>query len=58
LNATVTADPAPKEEAELLDAMIEHRLAAQGKVLVDTETMAQLKKVMTDLNDALGGLDR
>jgi hypothetical protein len=31
----VTADPAPNDEAELLDAMIEKRLTAQGKTLID-----------------------
>jgi hypothetical protein len=32
--AYLTADPVPKDEAELLDAMIENRLAAQGKTLI------------------------
>ena len=49
-------DPAPTDEAALLDAMIERRLAAQGKTLVDAERIARLKKAMSDLNDALRGL--
>ncbi len=36
-DATVTADQVPKDESALLDAMIESRLAAQGKTLVDAE---------------------
>ena len=34
-DATVTADQAPRDEAELLDAIIEKRLATRGKTLVD-----------------------
>ncbi len=46
----------PEDEAELLDAMIEQRLAAQGKTLVDTGQIDRLRQVVSDLNDALGGL--
>ena len=55
-DATVTADPVPRDEAELLDAMIERRLAAQGKRLVEAEQIDRLRKAVTDLNTALGGL--
>ncbi len=41
-DATVTADQVPKDEAELLDAMIESRLAAQGKTLVDADRIDRL----------------
>ncbi len=46
----------PKGEAELLDAMIERRLAAQGKTLVDAGRIDRLRKAVKDLNSALGGL--
>ena len=52
----VTADPAPTDEAALLDAIIERRLAAQGKALVDAERIDRLRQAMNDLNDALRGL--
>ncbi len=52
-DATVTADPVPKDEAELLDTMIEQRLAAQGKALVDTGQIDRLRQAMSDLNDVL-----
>ncbi len=52
-DAAVTADPAPNDEAELLDAMIERRLAAHGKTLVDADQVARLKKAISDLNDVL-----
>ena len=55
-DATVTADKVPKDEAELLDAMIESRLAAQGKTLVEADRIDRLKQAVSDLNDALGGL--
>ena len=55
-DATVTADPVPKEETELLDAMIENRLAAQGKTLIDAGQIDRLRTVVDDLNSALGGL--
>ena len=55
-NAVVMADPAASNEAELLDAMIERRLAAQGKRLVEAEQIDRLRKTVTDLNTALGGL--
>ncbi len=55
-DAVVTADPAPKDEAELLDAMIERRLAAQGKTLIDSGRIDRLRKAVKDLNSALGGL--
>ncbi len=45
-----------KDEAELLDAMIEHRLAAQGKMLIDAGWIDHLRKAVKDLNAALGGL--
>ncbi len=55
-DATVTADPVPKDEAELLDAMIERRLAAQGKTLIDAGQIDRLRKAVKDLNSALGAL--
>ncbi len=55
-DATVTADLVPKDEAELLDAMIERRLAAQGKTLIDAGQIDRLRKAVKDLNSALGGL--
>ncbi len=55
-DATVTADRVPKDEAELLDAIIERRLATQGKTLVDAGQIARLRQAMSDLNEALGGL--
>jgi hypothetical protein len=55
-DTTVTADPVPKDEAELLDAMIENRLAAQGKTLIDAGQIDRLRKAVKDLNSALGGL--
>ena len=54
-DATVV-DPGPKDEAELLDAMIEIRLAAQGKMLIDAGRINRLRQAVSDLNDALGGL--
>ena len=36
----MTADQEPKDEAALLDAMIENRLAAKGKTLVDDAQIA------------------
>ena len=41
-DATVRADPVPKDEAALLDAMIESRLTAQGKTLVDADRIDRL----------------
>ncbi len=57
-DATVMADPVPKDEAELLDAIIERRLAAQGKTLIDAERIDRLRQAVSDLNDALGALGR
>ncbi len=54
-DATVTADPVPKDEAELLDAMIVSRLAAQGKTPVDADRIDRLRQAVSDLNDALAG---
>ncbi len=50
------ANPGPDSEAALLDAMIEQRLAAKGKRLVDDAQIARLKKAINDLDAALGGL--
>ncbi len=55
-DAMVTADPVPKDEAELLDAMIQRRLAAHGKTMIDAKRIDRLRQAMSDLNDALGGL--
>ncbi len=52
----ITADPAPTDEAALLDAMIEQRLAARGKRSVDDAQIARLRKAINDLDAALGGL--
>ena len=49
----MTANPAHSEEADLLDAMIERRLAAQGMTLVDADQVARLKRLVGDLNDVL-----
>lgn len=42
--------------AHAVDAMIERRLVAQGKTLIDADQVARLRQAMSDLNDALGGL--
>ena len=55
-DATVTANQVPKDEAELLDAMIERPLAAEGKTLIDAGQIDRLRMAVSDLNDALGGL--
>ncbi len=55
-DATVTDDPVPKDEAELLDAIIERRLTAQGKTLIDAGQIDRLRKAVKDLNSAFGGL--
>ncbi len=55
-DATVAADQVPKDETELLDAMIENRLMAQGKTLVDAGQIDRLRKAVKYLNAALGGL--
>ncbi len=52
----MTADQVPKDESALLDAMIESRLAAQGKTLVDAERIDRLRQAVSGLNDALAGL--
>ena len=54
--AQIGGDPGPDSEAALLDAMIEQRLAAKGKRLVDDTQIARLRKVINDLDAALGGL--
>ena len=46
----------PKDEAELLDAIIENRLAAQGKTPIDAGQIDRLRQALCDLNDVLGGL--
>ena len=55
-DAATAADSGPDNEAALLDAMIEQRLAAKGKRLVDDAQIARLKKAINDLDAALGGL--
>ena len=52
-NAVVMADPAASDEAELMDAMIEQSLAAKGKILVDADQVARLKKAIGDIDDVL-----
>ena len=52
-DAVVTANPAPSEEADLLDAIIERRLADHGKTLVDADQVTRLKRLVGDLNDVL-----
>ena len=52
-DATAAADPGPDNEAALLDAMIEQRLAAKGKTLVDDVQIARLRKAINDLDAAL-----
>jgi hypothetical protein len=38
----------PKDEAELLDAIIEKRLAAQGKTLIAAEPIERLRPEIID----------
>ena len=52
-DAVVMADPTTSDEAELLDAIIERRMAAHGKTLVDANQVARLKRLVGDLNDVL-----
>jgi hypothetical protein len=52
-DATVTVDQVPKDEAKLLDAIIEKRLAAQGKTLIDAGQIDRLRQAMSDLKDVL-----
>lgn len=49
--------PPHEDEADLLDAMIEERLAAKGKRLVDAAQIGRLRQAVNDLDAALGGLD-
>ncbi len=49
----MAVDASPDNEAALLDDMIEQRLAAKGKRLVDADQVARLKKAISDLNDVL-----
>ncbi len=46
----------PKDEVELLDAIIEKRLAAQGETLIDAERIDRLRQAVSDFNDTLRGL--
>jgi len=39
----------PKDEAELLDAMIERRLAAQGKTLIDAKRIDRLRQAISTM---------
>ena len=52
-NAVVMADPAASDEAKLMDAMIEQSLAAKGKILVDADQVARLKRAIGDIDDVL-----
>ncbi len=52
-NAVVMADPAASDEAELFDAMIEQRLVAKGKILVNADQVARIKKAIGDIDDVL-----
>ncbi len=45
MSCSPTADPVPKDEAKLLDAMIENRLAAQGKTLIDAGRIDRLRPI-------------
>lgn len=56
-DATVTVDPSTIDEAALLDALIEQRLTATGKTLVDAGQIYRLRKAVNDLNSALGELE-
>ena len=51
-NAVVMPAPAGSNEAELLDAMFERRLA-KGKILVDADEVARIKKAIGDIDDVL-----
>ncbi len=51
-NAVVMADPAASDEAELMDAIVERRLA-KGKILVDADEVARIKKAIGDIDDVL-----
>ena len=55
-DAMVTTDPVPKDEAELLDVIVERRLEAQGKTMIDAGQIDRLRQAVKDLNSALGGL--
>ena len=46
-------DPGPRSEADLLDAMIEERLAAKGKRLIDDEQLGGIGKAISDLYSRL-----
>lgn len=48
-----TTNPAPSEEADLLDVIIERRMAAHGKTLINADQVARLKRLVGDLNDVL-----
>ena len=52
-NAVVMADPAASDEAELFDTIVEPRLAAKGKILVDADQVAHIKKAIGDIDDVL-----
>ncbi len=52
-DAATAADPGPDDEAALLDTMIEQRLAAKGKRLVDDAQITRLRKMINDLDAAL-----
>ena len=56
-DATVTVDPSTIDEAALLDALIEQRLTATGKTLVDAGQIYRLRKAVNDLNSELGELE-
>ncbi len=57
-DAATAADPGPDSEAALLDAMIEQRLAAKGKRLVDDTQIARLRKAINDLDAAFAQMPR
>ena len=53
LDAAMAVDASPDNEAALLDAMIEERLAAKGMRLVDDAQIVRLRKAISDLDAAL-----
>jgi hypothetical protein len=52
----MAAQQQPDNEAQIWDALLEQRLAAKGKRLVDEAQFADLRKAIDDLNDVLGKL--
>ncbi len=52
-DATVTVDPVPKDEVELLDAMISRKLERPGKTVVDLKRLDELEEAIDSLKQAV-----